>query len=740
MNFVFTVYTVFFIITTLASFFVAFLAWQRRSVKGARELTWLMIAAGIGSFWIIFETAAPSLEMKILMSKLEFLGGIATPVLYLIFVLRFTGKDKLITTKNIILLFIIPAVVLLLTLTNEAHNLMWSGFSAISAKTNLMEYYHGTGFWIGYIAYTYLMLTLSTIYLINFLIHRAKAFRSQALVILIGGAFPWIVSAMYLSGSNPVPGLDLAPVSITLSGILAGFAILNFRFLDLVPVARETLVETLQDGILAIDTQNRIQDINKAALSYLGILKKNVIGMNIESAGAAVNELLHAAIVPEPVEPVEVLINNELKTFRITKQAIGSQAGSRLVLIRDITERVAWQREIKAGEERYHHLYSMFRLLADNTEDFLWAKDLDNKYIFCNKTISERLLMAENVEEPIGKTDIFFATRERAKHPENPDWHTFGEICADSDTITLTERKPQHFDESGNVKGKFLFLDVHKAPIWDEQGNLIGVVGTGRDVTLTKLLESEKAAAVESLKKSEENLQMINAEKNLLFSIIAHDLRGPFNGFLGLTQVMAEELQYFTMNEIQNMASKMKDTASNLFSLLENLLQWARIEQESILFKPVLIQLLTIVDESMVMVLEQARKKEIIFTLNVPDDIEVYADTHMLQTVIRNLATNAVKYTPKRGMIHLLAKVKDSEKIEISIEDSGIGMSETIIENLFHINVQTNRKGTAGEPSTGLGLIICRNFVRKHGGELSIESEVGQGSTFSFTLPRQIEQ
>lgn len=740
MNYVFTVYTLFFITTTLASFYVAFLAWQRKSVKGAMELTWLMIAAGIGSFWIIFETAAPTVEAKILMSKLEYIGGITTPVFYLIFVLRFTWRDKFITTKNIALLFIIPLITLLLTVTNERHNLIWSGFSAISAKTNLMEYYHGLGFWIGYIAYTYLMLILATLYLLNFLFHRAKAFRSQAWVVLIGGLFPWLVSAMYLTGSNPVAGLDLTPVSITLSGILAAYAILNFRFLDLVPVAREALVETLQDGIIAIDAQNRIQDINKAAISFLGIVKKNIIGLNIETADAVVNKLLQAAIVPEPVEPVEVLINNELKTFRIIKQAIGYQSGSRLVIIRDITERVAWQREIKAGGERYRHLYSMFRLMADNTEDFLWAKDLNNKYIFCNKTICERLLMADSVEEPIGKTDIFFATREREAHPENTDWHTFGEICADSDTITLTERKPQHFDESGNVKGKFLFLDVHKAPIWDEQGNLIGVVGTGRDVTLTKQLESEKAAAVESLRKSEENLQMINAEKNLLFSIIAHDLRGPFNGLLGLTQVMAEDLEYFTKNEIQNMALKMKDTASNLFRLLENLLQWARIEQDSILFNPVQIQLLTIVDESMVMVLEQARQKEIILTLTVPDDIEVYADIHMVQTTIRNLTSNAVKYTPKGGMIHLFAKVTDSKSVKISIQDSGIGMSEAIIENLFHINVETNRKGTEGEPSTGLGLIICRNFVRTHGGELSIESEVGKGSIFSFTLPLRKEQ
>ena len=306
MNLVFTIYSFFFLVTALVSFFVALLAWRRRTVKGALELAWLMIAAGIGSFWIIFETAALTPTDKVLWSKLEYVGGIATPVLYLIFVLRFTGKDKLISVKNILLLFIIPLITLLLTITNEKHNLIWSGFSSISAETNLMEYFHGIGFWIGHIAYTYLMLLLSTILLFRFLMRRARAFRSQGWIVLIGGLFPWIVSGLYLSGFSPVAGLDLAPVSITLSGSLAAYAIFNIRLLDLVPVARETLVETLQDGILAIDAQNRIQDINKAAISFLGIRNKHIIGENAESAGATITQLLSAAINQEPVNQIEI--------------------------------------------------------------------------------------------------------------------------------------------------------------------------------------------------------------------------------------------------------------------------------------------------------------------------------------------------------------------------------------------------------------------------------------------------
>jgi signal transduction histidine kinase/CheY-like chemotaxis protein len=352
MNHVFTIYSLFYIGTFLVSFFVAFLAFQRKAVIGAKELAWLMFATGSGAFWIIFETTAPTVAQKIFWSKLEYSGGLASPVLYYIFVLRFTGKDNLLSRRNILLLFIIPVITYLLVLTNDSHELIWSGFSPISEKTNLMEYFHGIGFWIGYILYSYILLLLSVVYLIHFIIHKTKAFRSQALIILTGGMFPWIVSIIYLTGINPVTGLDLTPFSITLSGTLACYAILNFSFLDLVPVARETLVEILPDGIIALDSKNRIQDINKAAISFLGIREKNIIGYPIDSSGGAIPLLINAVVEKNHIDQIEVKSNNEIKTFSILKQAIKNQPGSRLVIIQDITHAKLAEKELIKAKER----------------------------------------------------------------------------------------------------------------------------------------------------------------------------------------------------------------------------------------------------------------------------------------------------------------------------------------------------------------------------------------------------
>jgi signal transduction histidine kinase len=352
MNQVSALYSIFFISTSLVSFFVAFLAFQRKSVNGAKELAWLMLATGTGAFWIIFETSAPGMTQKIFWSKLEYSGGLATPVLYLIFVLRFTGKEKILSLRNILLLFLIPVFTFVLTLTNEQHLLIWSGFSPISGKTNLMEYYHGIWFWIGYIAYSYVLLLISAIILSGFIIRQSNPFRSQAIIVFAGGLIPWIVSIIYLSGKSPLPGLDLTPFSITLSGILAAYAILNFRFLDLIPVARETLVEILPDGIVAVDSHNRIQDINKTAFEFLAIKNKHVIGLPVDSIDSSRKPLLISVIDQSPVELIEIREKDEIKTYSIIKQPIKNQPGSRLVIIRDISSLKQAEKELIVAKER----------------------------------------------------------------------------------------------------------------------------------------------------------------------------------------------------------------------------------------------------------------------------------------------------------------------------------------------------------------------------------------------------
>ena len=238
----------------------------------------------------------------------------------------------------------------------------------------------------------------------------------------------------------------------------------------------------------------------------------------------------------------------------------------------------------------------------------------------------------------------------------------------------------------------------------------------------------------EELHQQSQELKDLIATKDKFFSIIAHDLRSPFNSFLGYTQILVEELNVLSSKEILNMAVTMRNSAKSLFSLLENLLEWSRMQRGLISFNPEVGSLLIIVFDSLLMVLEHANNKGINMTYDVPDSLNVFADSNMLQTVIRNLVSNAVKYTPRGGKIVLSAKAAGDNIVEISISDSGIGMSPEMVDNLFRLDANTNRTGTDGEPSSGLGLYLCKDFIEKHGGKIWAESEEGKGSTFYFTI------
>lgn len=325
---------------------------------------------------------------------------------------------------------------------------------------------------------------------------------------------------------------------------------------------------------------------------------------------------------------------------------------------------------------------------------------------------------AKSEAEVLGKDDFAFYPKQMAEGFYNDDLTVIqkGEPVLNREEFIIDE------------KGEKTWLLTSKLPLRDKDNQIIGLVGIGRDITGRKKAEEE-------IRLKNEQLLKLNAEKDKFFSIIAHDLRGPFSGFLGLTELMAEDLPSFTMDEIQEFSVSMRNSATNLSHLLENLLQWSRMQQGLIPFDPEVIQLLPVVDECMAIMLEPAKNKGIEITSDIPVDLKVFADNNMLQAVIRNLVSNALKFTRKDGKISVSAKSTGDKCVEISVKDSGIGMKAEMVGNLFRLDVKTNRHGTEGEPSTGLGLLLCKEFVEKHGGKIWVESEVEKGSTFHFTIP-----
>jgi len=320
------------------------------------------------------------------------------------------------------------------------------------------------------------------------------------------------------------------------------------------------------------------------------------------------------------------------------------------------------------------------------------------------------------------------------------------EVCEDASKVFAV----LHPDDVGDIITSIRTSASDLSP-WQQEYRVKFADGTVRSLYGNALPQLEEDGSVlwhgyisdvTELKKSEQELELINihlrnviAEKDKFFSVIAHDLRGPFNGFLGLTELLVNEVSTLTVDEIQKMADVMKKSATNLFGLLGNLLDWSRMQRGMISFSPETIVLLPKITELLKLTAETAFKKDITVSCHIPDDLVVFADDTMLGGIIRNLISNAIKFTLRGGSIQVKAKYTERGTTEISIHDTGIGMNQNLIDDLFRLDCSISRKGTEGEASTGLGLNICKDFVEKHGGEITVESEEGKGSTFRFILP-----
>jgi len=247
------------------------------------------------------------------------------------------------------------------------------------------------------------------------------------------------------------------------------------------------------------------------------------------------------------------------------------------------------------------------------------------------------------------------------------------------------------------------------------------------DITARKRAEEEVRLINQQLEKA-------NAEKDKFFAIIAHDLRSPFIGFLSFIRLMVRHIESMSQEDIRKLAVDMKGSAENLYNLLNNLLDWARMQRGIIPFEPRPQPLSTLIRDTLQLIEPSARQKAIVVRCSVPEHISILADHPMLSTVIRNLLFNAVKFTRRDGEISITAE-QDEGAVRFSIRDTGVGMDEAILCGLFALDRRTCLRGTEGERGSGLGLILCKEFVEKHGGKIWVESEPGKGTKVFFTLP-----
>ncbi len=272
----------------------------------------------------------------------------------------------------------------------------------------------------------------------------------------------------------------------------------------------------------------------------------------------------------------------------------------------------------------------------------------------------------------------------------------------------------------------------------DTESVVRGFEAGGVDYVTKPFNSAELLARVKThldLRRAQEDLREALAAKDKFFSIIAHDLKNPFTVLIGFCELLLVNVENYTPEKIKKISQQLYGSTKNALNLLENLLEWSRSQTGRIEMNQVKLDAEKIVNENMELLSVSAKKKNINLNSEVKEALYVFADMNMLSAVLRNLISNAVKFTADGGEVKITSS-DTGGKIEITVSDTGTGLTKEDIEKLFRIDVHHSTKGTAGERGTGLGLILCREFIEKNGGAITVESEVGKGSSFIFTLAK----
>ncbi len=632
-----TPYLIPLLITTILSLVVAFVVWQRRQAPGAVPLAVLASAVALWALAYLVSLASTTLAAQLFWANVAFLGIVLAPVSWLIFAVIYSGQGDRLSLRRLLLLLVMPLATLVAVWTNELHGMFRSAvFLVDTGSFVVLEVMFGPLFWV-HTAYSYLLLLAGTFLLLRNLFRMSPAYRRQAGGLIIGVAAPWVSNALYLSGRSPFPYLDLTPFALSISGIALTWDLLRSGLFDLAPIAYNTVFHSMEDGVIVLDAQDRIVEINSAAMALVSRQSHEVIGQPAAKVFAEQEAVVERyRQVSEAHDELVFDAEGNMRAFDLRISPIADRnrrLNGRVIVLRDITERRRAAAELRRQNEE------LIELARKNAQ----------LYAAVQQELAERK-----------QTEVALSLAKEA-----------AEIAS-------------------RAKSRFL-------------GNM------------------------------------------------SHELRTPLTAILGYADLLEADIRQQGYQELASDIERIQIAGRHLLNLISDVLDLTRIEAEKLDLHLEYFDLASLVQDVVNTIMPLVTKNN--NTLQVecsPDSGLMYADNVRVRQVLLNVLANAAKFT-ESGQIRLQVTVgaatldrvdllerNQAPMVLFAISDTGIGMSIDQQQQLFKEFVQVDDSSTRKYGGTGLGLAISYRLCRLMGGDISAESTIGQGSTFTVELPVQV--
>lgn len=492
------------------------------------------------------------------------------------------------------------------------------------------------------------------------------------------------------------------------------------------------MINSISDAVNITDMENEILFVNNAFLNMYNYKLEEIIGKKIDVLRSDKNDQkviskIHTATMSGGWHGR--LLNKRKEgsefTIELSTSLIKDESGTAVALVgisRDMTEQIKAEEKLREAQDKYRTLFLELK-------DAVYESTADGKFIELNPAGLD-LFKVKSFDElkyiDIAK-EIYLRQDERERFKKE---------------LERTGFVSNYQIDIKRLNGEIATVLETSMAVKNRKGEITGYRGILRDITEIKKNEERLRLLVEKfenlniqLKKSEQELKELNSAKDRFFSIVAHDLRSPFSSLLSFSEFLVEDIDELPKDEIKSFAEKINESSRTVFSLLENLLQWSRIQTGKIPYEPITFNIYHKINQIMNLLKNNAEAKKINVVNDVPASAIVFADEDMMFSVIQNLLSNAIKFTRESGSIVFRAHPRENE-IMVSITDNGVGIKEEDIRKLFRIDSHHTTYGTKEEKGSGLGLLLCKEMVERNRGKISVASKVGEGTTFSFTIPK----